>query len=85
MRAADVELEPVGYVMAAFPAGQANCAGEMASELAALLESYTVRALDLLLFTEDVDGSADQLSCARPATERPASPSGLSWNVESHR
>ena len=36
---ADVELEPVGYVMAALPAGQANFAGEMASEPAALLES----------------------------------------------
>ena len=72
MRAADVEVEPVGYVMAAFPAGQPNFAGEMASELAALLESNTGRALDLL-FTEDVDGSAEPLSCARPATAKPAS------------
>jgi hypothetical protein len=82
MRAADVQLEPAGYVMAAFPGGQANCAGEMASAPAALPESNTMRALDLLLFTEDVGGSADQLSCARPATARSASsPACLgTWN-----
>ena len=57
MSDADVELGPVDYLVVAFPAGQADFSGEMASELAALMESNTVRALDLLLLTKDVDGS----------------------------
>jgi hypothetical protein len=31
----DVELGPVDYLVVAFPAGQANFSGEMASQLAA--------------------------------------------------
>jgi hypothetical protein len=59
MSGADVELGPVDYVVVAFPAGQANFSGEMASELRALMDSNTVRVLDLLLVTKDVDGSVE--------------------------
>jgi Family of unknown function (DUF6325) len=55
----DVELGPVDYVVVAFPAGQANFSGEMASELRALMDSNTVRVLDLLLVTKYVDGSVE--------------------------
>ena len=55
----DVELGPVDYVVVAFPVGQANFSGEMASELRALMDSNTVRVLDLLLVTKDVDGSVE--------------------------
>jgi hypothetical protein len=53
------ELGPVDYVVVAFPAGQADFAGEMASELRALMDSNTVRLLDLVLVTRDVDGSVE--------------------------
>jgi Family of unknown function (DUF6325) len=53
------ELGPVDYVVVAFPAGQADFAGEMASELRALMDSNTVRLLDLMLVTRDVDGSVE--------------------------
>jgi hypothetical protein len=53
------ELGPVDYVVVAFPAGQADFSGEMASELRALMDSNTVRVLDLVLITRDVDGSVE--------------------------
>jgi hypothetical protein len=65
MSEADVEPGPVDYVVAAFPLGQANVSGEMASEPAALLQSNTVRMLDLLLLTNDVVGLVQPLPCAR--------------------
>ena len=45
--------------MVAFPAGKANFSGEMASELRALMDSNTVRVLDLVLITKDEDGSVE--------------------------
>jgi hypothetical protein len=59
MSGVDVELGPVDYVVVAFPADKANFSGEMASELRALMDSSTVRVLDLLLVTKDVDGSIE--------------------------
>jgi uncharacterized protein DUF6325 len=53
------ELGPVDYLVVAFPVGQANFSGEMASELKALMDSNTVRVLDLVLVTKDVDGSLE--------------------------
>jgi Family of unknown function (DUF6325) len=53
------ELGPVDCVVVAFPADQAEFSGEMASELRALMDSNTVRVLDLLLVTKDVDGSVE--------------------------
>jgi uncharacterized protein DUF6325 len=59
MSDADAQLGPVDYVVVAFPAGKANFSGEMASELKALMDSNTVRVLDLLLLAKDVDGSVE--------------------------
>jgi Family of unknown function (DUF6325) len=53
------ELGPVDYLVVAFPAGQADFSGEMASELRELMDSDTVRVLDLVLVTKDVDGSVE--------------------------
>lgn len=59
MSDADVELGPVDYVVVAFPAVRANFSGEMASELRVLMDSNTVRVLDLVLVTKNVDGSVE--------------------------
>ena len=47
------------YVVVAFPAGKADFSGAMASELRALMDSNTVRLLDLLLVSKGVDGSVE--------------------------
>jgi hypothetical protein len=59
MKDIDTELGPVDYLVVAFPAGQADFSGAMASELRALMDSNTVRVLDLLLLTKDVDGAVE--------------------------
>lgn len=51
------ELGPVDYLVVAFPTAKADFGGEMASELTALIDSDTVRVLDLVLVSKDVDGS----------------------------
>jgi Family of unknown function (DUF6325) len=51
------ELGPVDYLVVAFPTAKADFAGEMASELTALIDSETLRVLDLVLVSKDVDGS----------------------------
>jgi hypothetical protein len=53
------ELGPVDYLVVEFPAGEANFNGEMASELAALSESGTIRVLDLIIIKKDEDGSIE--------------------------
>ena len=55
----DAELGPVDYLVVAFPADKADFSGEMASELRALMDSNTVRVLDLVLLTKDLDGSVE--------------------------
>ena len=55
----DVELGPVDYLVVAFPAGKADFSGDMASELRALMDSNTVRLLDLVLLTKELDGSVE--------------------------
>ena len=59
MSHANVELGPVDYVVVAFPAGKEDFSGVMASELRALMDSNTVRVLDLLLVSKGVDGSVE--------------------------
>jgi hypothetical protein len=59
MSDADVELGPVDYLVVAFPAGKADFSGAMASELQALMDSNTVRLLDLLMVSKGVDGSVE--------------------------
>jgi fructosamine-3-kinase len=51
------ELGPVDYVVVEFPADKADFSGAMADELKKLMESGTVRVLDLLMVTKDEDGT----------------------------
>jgi hypothetical protein len=53
------ELGPVDYVVVEFPAGKSNFTGEMAGELASLVESGTIRVLDLLILNKAEDGTVE--------------------------
>ena len=53
------ELGPVDYLVVRFPAEKANFSGEMASELKALIDTRTIRVLDLVILTKDDDGSIE--------------------------
>ena len=53
------ELGPVDYLVVEFPAGASHFTGEMATELAALVEAGTVRVLDLMVLQKDADGSVE--------------------------
>ena len=53
------ELGPVDYLVVGFPAEKANFSGEMASELKTLIDSNTVRVLDLVMLTKADDGSVE--------------------------
>jgi hypothetical protein len=53
------ELGPVDYLVVEFPAGTSTFNGEMASELAGLIEKGTIRLLDLLILTKDAAGGIE--------------------------
>ena len=53
------ELGPVDYLVVAFPAEKANLSGEAASELTTLVESKTIRVLDLVMIMKGEDGSVE--------------------------
>jgi hypothetical protein len=53
------ELGPVDYVVVEFPAGATNFTGEMTDELIALVESGTIRVIDVLILTKDADGNIE--------------------------
>jgi len=53
------QLGPVDYVVVEFPAGAQNFTGEMAEELLKLVDSRTIRVIDVLILTKDDDGSVD--------------------------
>jgi hypothetical protein len=53
------EFGPVDYLVVEFPAGASHFTGEMASELAALVEAGTIRVLDVLILQKDSDGSVE--------------------------
>ena len=53
------EVGPVDYVVVEFPAGHANFTGDMARELAALVDAGTIRLLDLLVLHKDDDGTIE--------------------------
>jgi len=55
------ELGPVDYLVVEFPPGQANFTGEMAAELAALVEAGTIRVLDLLILAKNDAGEVEAL------------------------
>ena len=53
------ELGPVDYLVVEFPPGQSHFNGEMAAELAKLVDSGTVRVLDLLIVAKDENGQIE--------------------------
>jgi hypothetical protein len=53
------ELGPVGYVVVEFPAGASSFTGEMAAELRALVDSGTIRMIDVLILTKDAVGATE--------------------------
>ena len=59
------EIGPVDYLVVGFPADKANFSGEMASELKTLIDSNTIRVLDLVRLTKDEDGVGRGLGAAR--------------------
>jgi hypothetical protein len=55
------ELGPVDYLVVEFPAGASNFTGEMMAELVTLVESGTIRVIDVLILTKDEDGSVEAM------------------------
>src|SRR5512134_3452258 len=55
------ELGPVDFLVVEFPAGASHFTGEMAAELAALVDAGTIRVLDILILRKDADGSVEAL------------------------
>jgi len=55
------ELGPVDYLVVEFPAGVSHFTGEMAQELAKLVDAGIIRILDLLVLTKDADGKIEAL------------------------
>jgi Family of unknown function (DUF6325) len=53
------ELGPVDYLVVGFPAEKANFSGEVASELKKLIDSNTIRVLDLVMIMKHADGSVE--------------------------
>ena len=55
------ELGPVDYLVVEFPPATSNFTGEMAAEIAKLVDAKLVRVLDLLILQKDADGSIEAL------------------------
>ena len=53
------QLGPVDYLVVGFPAGKADFSGAMADELRKLIDSGTVRVLDLVIVTKAEDGAVE--------------------------
>ena len=54
-------LGPVDYLIVEFPAGASNFTGEMAKELLALVDAGTIRVIDVLILSKDVDGVVEAM------------------------
>jgi uncharacterized protein DUF6325 len=54
-------LGPVDYIVVEFPSGKSTFTGEMAAELLALVDSGTIRMIDVLILTKNEDGSVDAM------------------------
>jgi hypothetical protein len=53
------EFGPVDYLVVEFPAGKSSFTGEMAEELVALMDTGTIRLLDLLVIEKDENGEVE--------------------------
>jgi uncharacterized protein DUF6325 len=54
-------LGPVDYLVVEFPPGASNFTGEMKTELLALVDTGTIRVIDILILTKDADGAVDAM------------------------
>jgi uncharacterized protein DUF6325 len=54
-------LGPVDYIVVEFSAGKSNFTGEMAKELLALVDSGTIRVIDVLILTKNEDGTVEAM------------------------
>jgi hypothetical protein len=52
-------LGPVDYLVVEFPAGTKHFSGEVAAELAVLVETELIRVLDLLIIDKDENGDLE--------------------------
>jgi hypothetical protein len=55
------QLGPVDYLVVEFPAGRSSFTGEMAEELATLMDKGIIRILDLLVLHKAEDGSLEAM------------------------
>jgi hypothetical protein len=55
------EFGPVDYLVVEFPPGDSHFTGEIAAELARLVESEMVRVLDLLVLVKDEQGVVEAM------------------------
>jgi hypothetical protein len=55
------ELGPVDYLVVEFPPGASHFTGEMAKEIAKLVDARLIRVLDLLVLQKDGDGAIEAL------------------------
>ena len=55
----DEELGPIDYVLVEFPPGTDRFDGELAIELASLVDTELIRILDLMILTKDEQGDID--------------------------
>lgn len=55
----DEELGPIDYIVVEFPADQSNFTGAASAELVRLVESKTIRVIDLIFVYKNEDGSVD--------------------------
>ncbi len=55
------ELGPIDYLVVEFPPGVSHFTGEMAAELAKLVDAGTIRILDLMVLVKDENGQLDAL------------------------
>ena len=59
MDPSDDVLGPIDYLVVEFPPGVTNFSGELAVELASLVDAEIIRVLDLLILAKDADGMVD--------------------------
>ncbi len=55
------ELGPIDYLVVEFPPGVSHFTGEMAKELAKLIDSGIIRLLDLVILAKDAEGQIEAM------------------------
>jgi len=58
------DLGPVDYLVVEFPDGASNFTGEMTAELLALVDSGTIRVIDIVILAKDQDGAVEAMELA---------------------